>query len=107
MFGRLDLSFNSNHGSLGPGKSDRQPFGPGFSLYWPTLYGNHNGFYREERIDRLHVSIRADLGIKALLAGEVDFIYSAGAAIRGAVQGFPSKLLASTSPKCFIPDVAA
>ena len=35
----------------------------------PLLYGIDRGFYREEGIDLLYVSLRADLGIKALLAG--------------------------------------
>lgn len=47
----------------------------------PLLYGIARGFYRHEGIDLLYVSIRADLGIKAMLAGEVDYIYSAGTAL--------------------------
>jgi len=38
----------------------------------PLLYGIERGFYRDEGIDLLYVSLRADLGIKALLAGEID-----------------------------------
>ncbi len=67
----------------------------------PLLYGIHKGFYREEGIDLLYVSIRADLGIKALLAGEVDYIYSVGTAIRGAVQGVPVKALSFDFTKVF------
>jgi len=44
----------------------------------PLLYGIERGFYRAEGIVLLYVSIRADLGIKAMLAGEIDYIYSAG-----------------------------
>jgi NitT/TauT family transport system substrate-binding protein len=65
------------------------------------LYGIEKGFYREEGIDLLYVSIRADLGIKALLAGELDYIYSAGTAIRGAVQGVPVKALSFDFTKVF------
>ncbi len=32
----------------------------------PLLYGIERGFYRDEGIDLLYVSIRADLGIKTL-----------------------------------------
>lgn len=67
----------------------------------PLLYGIHKGFYREEGIELLYVSIRADLGIKALLAGEVDYIYSVGTAIRGAVQGVPVKALSFDFTKVF------
>jgi NitT/TauT family transport system substrate-binding protein len=67
----------------------------------PLLYGIHKGFYREEGIDLLYVSIRADLGIKALLTGDVDYIYSAGTAIRAAVQGVPVKALSFDFAKVF------
>jgi NitT/TauT family transport system substrate-binding protein len=59
----------------------------------PLLYGIERGFYRNEGIDLLYVTIRADLGIKALLSGEVDYIYSVGTIIRGAVLGVPVKTL--------------
>jgi NitT/TauT family transport system substrate-binding protein len=67
----------------------------------PLLYGIHKGFYKDEGIDLLYVSMRADLGIKALLAGDVDYIYSAGTAIRGAVQGVPVKALSFDFVKVF------
>lgn len=38
----------------------------------PLLYGIERGFYREEGIDLVYVSLRADLGIKALLSGDID-----------------------------------
>ena len=41
----------------------------------------------------MYVTIRADLGIKALLSGDVDYIYSVGTIIRGAVIGVPVKTL--------------
>ncbi len=59
----------------------------------PLLYGIERGFYRDEGIDLLYVTIRADLGIKALLSGDVDYIYSVGTIIRGAVLGVPVKTL--------------
>ena len=52
----------------------------------PLLYGIERGFYRDEGIDLVYVSLRADLGIKALLAGELDFSYSVGTIIRGSRQ---------------------
>lgn len=59
----------------------------------PLLYGIERGFYRDEGIDLVYVSLRADLGIKALLAGELDYSYSVGTIIRGAVLGVPVKNL--------------
>lgn len=59
----------------------------------PLLYGIDRGFYRDEGIDLLYVSIRADLGIKTLISGDVDYLYSVGTIIRGAVLGLPVKTL--------------
>jgi ABC-type nitrate/sulfonate/bicarbonate transport system substrate-binding protein len=67
----------------------------------PLLYGIQKGFYRQEGIELLYVSIRADLGIKALVSGDVDFIYSAGTGIRAAVQGIPVKVLSMDFTKVF------
>lgn len=67
----------------------------------PLLYGIEKGFYREEGIDLVYVAIRADLGIKTLLTGDVDFIYSAGTGIRAAVQGIPVKVLTMDFAKVF------
>ncbi len=59
----------------------------------PLLYGIERGFYRDQGIDLLYVSLRADLGIKALLAGEIDYSYNVGTIIRGAVLGLPVRNL--------------
>ena len=59
----------------------------------PLLYGIERGFYRDEGIDLVYVSLRADLGIKALLAGEIDYSYSIGTIIRGAILGVPVRNL--------------
>lgn len=39
----------------------------------------------------MYVSIRADLGIKTLITGDVDYLYSVGTIIRGAVLGLPDE----------------
>ena len=59
----------------------------------PLLYGVERGFYRDEGIDLIYVSLRADLGIKALLAGEIDYSYSTGTIIHGAILGVPVRNL--------------
>jgi NitT/TauT family transport system substrate-binding protein len=59
----------------------------------PLLYGIERGFYRDEGIDLVYVSIRADLGIKALLSGDIDYSYSTGTIIRGAILGLPVRNL--------------
>lgn len=67
----------------------------------PLLYGVHRGFYKDEGIDLVYVSIRADLGLKALLSGDVDYIYSTGTVIRGAVVGVPVRALTFDFSKVF------
>lgn len=59
----------------------------------PLLYGIERGFYREEGIELVYVSLRADLGIKALLSGDIDYSYSTGTIIRGALMGLPVRNL--------------
>jgi len=59
----------------------------------PLLYGIERGFYRDEGIDLSYVVIRVDLGIKALLTGGLDYSYSTGTILRGAVIGVPVRNL--------------
>src|SRR6266542_137238 len=81
----------------------------------PLLYGIERGFYRDEGIDLVYVSLRADLGIKALLAGEIDYSYSVGTIIRGAILGAPvrnlsfdfSRVLHALMSRPEIPNAAA
>lgn len=81
----------------------------------PLLYGIERGFYRDEGIDVVYVSLRADLGIKALLAGEIDYSYSTGTIIRGAILGVPvrnlsfdfSRVMHSLMSRPEIPNAAA
>ena len=73
------------------------------------------GFYRDEGIDLVYVSLRADLGIKALLSGDIDYSYSTGTIIRGAILGLPvrnlsfdfSRVLHALMSRPDIPNAAA
>jgi len=81
----------------------------------PLLYGIERGFYRDEGIDLVYVSLRADLGIKALLSGDIDYSYSTGTIIRGAILGLPvrnlsfdfSRVLHALMSRPDIPNAAA
>lgn len=81
----------------------------------PLLYGIERGFYRDEGIDAVYVSLRADLGIKALLSGDIDYSYSVGTIIRGAILGVPvcnltfdfSRVLHTLMSRPEIPNAAA
>ncbi len=81
----------------------------------PLFYGIERGFYRNEGIDLVYVSLRADLGIKALLSGDIDYCYSTGTIIRGAIVGLPvrnltfnfSRVLHALMSRPDIPNAAA
>lgn len=81
----------------------------------PLLYGIERGFYKDEGIDLVYVALRADLGIKALLSGDLDYSYSVGTIIRGALIGLPvrnlsfdfSKVLHALMARPDIPNAAA
>ena len=81
----------------------------------PLLYGIERGFYRDEGIDLVYVSLRADLGIKALLSGDIDYSYSTGTILRGAILGLPvrnlsfdfSRVLHALMSRPDIPNAAA
>ena len=63
----------------------------------------------------VYVSLRADLGIKALLSGDIDYSYSTGTIIRGAILGVPvrnltfdfSRVLHALMSRPDIPNAAA
>jgi NitT/TauT family transport system substrate-binding protein len=59
----------------------------------PLFYGIQRGFFRDENIDLDYRVLRADIGIKALLNGEVDYIYSASTATRASIRGLPIRAL--------------
>ena len=81
----------------------------------PLLYGIERGFHRDEGIDLVYDSLRADLGIKALLSGDIDYSYSTGTIIRGAILGLPvrnlsfdfSRVLHALMSRPDIPNAAA
>jgi ABC-type nitrate/sulfonate/bicarbonate transport system substrate-binding protein len=51
------------------------------------------GYLREEGLDVQLLSIRGEIAIRTVLAGEVDFFTNAGSALAAAVRGVPVKIL--------------
>ncbi|HEY2986982.1 MAG TPA: ABC transporter substrate-binding protein [Candidatus Binatia bacterium] len=51
------------------------------------------GYLREEGLDAQLLSIRGEIAIRTVLAGEVDFFTNAGSALAAAVRGVPVKIL--------------
>jgi ABC-type nitrate/sulfonate/bicarbonate transport system substrate-binding protein len=59
----------------------------------PLLYGIHRGFFKEQSIDLEYRVLRTDIGVKALVNNEIDYLYSAGTAIRASIRGLPIRAL--------------
>ncbi|HLN85791.1 MAG TPA: ABC transporter substrate-binding protein [Candidatus Limnocylindrales bacterium] len=62
-------------------------------MYAPLYFGAKQGIFTSEGLELEFMTMRTDLAIAALGAGEVDYIVHGGAALRAAVQGFPLKLV--------------
>lgn len=59
----------------------------------PLFYGIDRGFFRDENIDLEYRVLRTDIGVKAILNNEIDYLYSAGTAIRASIRGLPIRAL--------------
>ncbi len=59
---------------------------------FPTEVARKKGFYQEAGLDLIKVTMRTDLIIGALLAGEVDYSMVWGATLRAAVVGMPIRV---------------
>lgn len=57
------------------------------------------GFYAQENLEVEITRIAADVSIKALVAGEIDFVLALGSAVRAAAQGVPVKGLMANIDK--------
>ena len=62
-------------------------------MYAPLYFGAKQGIFTAEGLELEFMTMRTDLAIAALGAGEVDYIAHGGAALRAAAQGFPLKLV--------------
>jgi ABC-type nitrate/sulfonate/bicarbonate transport system substrate-binding protein len=62
-------------------------------MYAPLYFGVDQGIFADEGFEVEFMSMRTDLAIAALGAGEVDYIAHGGAALRAAALGFPLKLI--------------
>jgi ABC-type nitrate/sulfonate/bicarbonate transport system substrate-binding protein len=62
-------------------------------MYAPLYFGAKQGIFTGEGLELEFMTMRTDLAIAALGAGEVDYIAHGGAALRAAAHGFPLKLV--------------
>ena len=59
----------------------------------PLFYGIDRGFFNDENVDLEYRVLRTDIGVKAILNNEIDYLYSAGTAIRASIRGLPIRAL--------------
>jgi len=62
-------------------------------MYAPLYFGAKQGIFTSEGLELEFMTMRTDLAIAALGAGEMDYIAHGGAALRAGAQGFPLKLV--------------
>ena len=70
--------------------------GPGlFEL--PIVVAIRNGYFRKEGLELHKIQIQPEIAIRALVAGEVDYILAWSASVRAAMTGVPIKVVAATT----------
>src|SRR5437762_13372955 len=57
------------------------------------IIAQKEGYLKEEGLDVQLLSIRGEIAIRTVLAGEVDFFTNAGSALAAAVRGVPVKIV--------------
>jgi ABC-type nitrate/sulfonate/bicarbonate transport system substrate-binding protein len=61
----------------------------------PIVVAMRNGYFRTEGLEVQTIQIRPEISVKALLAGEVDYVSAWGASVQAAMTGAPIKVVAS------------
>lgn len=62
-------------------------------MYAPLYFGVKQRFFLEEGFDLEFMTMRTDLAIASLGAGDVDYVAHGGAALRAGALGFPLKMI--------------
>src|SRR5215510_5747807 len=61
----------------------------------PVVVAMRNGYFRTERLEVQKILIQPEIAVKALLAGEVDYVSAWGATVQAAMTGAPIKVVAA------------
>jgi NitT/TauT family transport system substrate-binding protein len=64
------------------------------SSIFSLIIAQKEGYYREEALNVELLSIRGEIAIRTVLAGEIDFFTNTGSGLAAAVRGVPVKILA-------------
>ena len=69
---------------------------PSQGLYeLPVIVAMRNGYFRTEGLEVQKIQIQPEIAVKALLAGEVDYVSAWGASVQAAMTGAPIKVVAA------------
>ena len=69
---------------------------PSQGLYeLPVVVAMRNGYFRTEGLEVQKIQIQPEIAVKALLAGEVDYVSDWGASVQAAMTGAPIKVVAA------------
>ena len=69
---------------------------PSQGLYeLPVVVAMRNGYFRTEGLEVQKIQIQPEIAVKALLAGEVDYVSAWGASVQAAMMGAPIKVVAA------------
>ena len=66
---------------------------------FPVVVAMRKGFLRDEGLDASKVQMQPTIGVKALLAGDVDYLLAWGSVLRAAVTGAPMKVVTGMASK--------
>lgn len=73
---------------------------PAKSLTWfPAFFAGEKGFYKDEGLDVDFVVMGPQLGLQALVAGDVGYTTALGSTLRGAVRGLPLRIVLTICEK--------
>lgn len=65
----------------------------------PAVVAIRKGYYRDEGIEVRKIQIQPQIGVKALVAGDVDYILAWGSSLRAAITGVPIKVVAGMASR--------
>ncbi|TAJ99117.1 ABC transporter substrate-binding protein [bacterium] len=66
---------------------------------FPAVVAIRKGYYKDEGLEVRKIQMQPQIGVKALVAGDVDYLLAWGSALRAAVTGVPIKVVASMASR--------
>ena len=77
----------------------RLAYSPGGLISFPLTVTKEKSIFQTEGLEVETVAMRPELGVKALLSGDLQYSYFAGSAITAAVHGLPVKVVMVTNKR--------